>query len=350
MARRPRVWFDRAATALRESERARRAVLLLIALAAAVLLLTFVIWILPNLLTKEHSGMSTKDLLAARNDIRVTLLQALAASVLGVGVVFTARTYSLSRQGQITDRYAKAIEQLGHSSLDVRLGGVFALERLSKDSEEDFFTIVEVLSAFVREHTSEWDERDRKALDVPATQDVQAAMTVLARRQSKGEIVDLDYAGLNGIRSLNGEWAGVRMQGCSLRNALFRGANLEGANFCYADISGGFGEIRARRALFIRASVTGFFFGADLRDARFANANLRHADFTGRYAYEGGPMRFAPALLDGADMTDANLEGARLQGVNLSSVRGLTKAQLELAETDDTTVLPTFLPEWSDDA
>jgi hypothetical protein len=35
------------------------------------------------------------------------------------------RTYRLTQQGQITDRYTKAIEQLGSDKLDVRLGGIY---------------------------------------------------------------------------------------------------------------------------------------------------------------------------------------------------------------------------------
>ena len=39
------------------------------------------------------------------------------------------RTHELTEQGQVTDRYTKAIEQLGSDKLDVRIGGIYALER-----------------------------------------------------------------------------------------------------------------------------------------------------------------------------------------------------------------------------
>jgi hypothetical protein len=35
---------------------------------------------------------------------------------------FTAQSYRLARQAQVTDRYTKAIEQLGSGKLDVRIG------------------------------------------------------------------------------------------------------------------------------------------------------------------------------------------------------------------------------------
>ena len=44
------------------------------------------------------------------------------------------RTHELTEQGQVTDRYTKAIEQLGSDKLDVRIGGIYALERIARDS------------------------------------------------------------------------------------------------------------------------------------------------------------------------------------------------------------------------
>jgi len=58
----------------------------------------------------------------------------------------------LSRQGQITDRFTSAIDQLGNKSLDIRLGRIYALERIAKESGEDYWPILEILAAYVREH------------------------------------------------------------------------------------------------------------------------------------------------------------------------------------------------------
>jgi hypothetical protein len=55
----------------------------------------------------------------------------------------------VAEQGHITERYTKAIEQLGSDKLDVRLGGIYALEQIAVDSRRDHPTVVEVLSAFV---------------------------------------------------------------------------------------------------------------------------------------------------------------------------------------------------------
>ena len=84
----------------------------------------------------------------------------LGAGLFAAGaLVFTARNFTLSRrtfelteQGQVTDRYTKAIEQLGSDKLAVRIGGIYALERIARDSARDHPAVMEVLTAFIREH------------------------------------------------------------------------------------------------------------------------------------------------------------------------------------------------------
>jgi hypothetical protein len=60
------------------------------------------------------------------------------------------RTHELTEQGQVTDRYTKAIEQLESEKLDVRIGGIYALERVARDSARDHPTVMEVLRVHPR--------------------------------------------------------------------------------------------------------------------------------------------------------------------------------------------------------
>ena len=64
--------------------------------------------------------------------------------------MFTARRFVLSRGGQVTDRYTKAIEQLGSEKLDVRIGGIHVLERVARGSARDHPAVMEMLAAFGR--------------------------------------------------------------------------------------------------------------------------------------------------------------------------------------------------------
>src|SRR5215218_8528755 len=67
-------------------------------------------------------GLDAKGRADARQDVRSATLALLAGTVAVVGAVYTARSFALNRAGQLTDRFTKAIEQLGHHQLDVRLG------------------------------------------------------------------------------------------------------------------------------------------------------------------------------------------------------------------------------------
>ena len=63
------------------------------------------------------------------------------------------RQLQVHRQGQVTDRYTKAVDQLGQAGLEVKVGGIYALERIARDSLADRLTIVEILTTFIRLHS-----------------------------------------------------------------------------------------------------------------------------------------------------------------------------------------------------
>jgi hypothetical protein len=54
-------------------------------------------------------------------------------------------------QRRITESFTKAVEQLGSDKLQVRLGGIYTLERISRESELDYWPIMETLTGFIRE-------------------------------------------------------------------------------------------------------------------------------------------------------------------------------------------------------
>ena len=53
---------------------------------------------------------------------------------------------------QITERFTRAIVQLGDELMALRLGGIYALERISKDSAKAHWQVMEVLMAYVRKN------------------------------------------------------------------------------------------------------------------------------------------------------------------------------------------------------
>jgi hypothetical protein len=87
---------------------------------------------------------------------RTGLAGTLAVMGAGVGLAYTARTSRREPGRPRHDRYTKAVEQLGWDKIDVRLG-VYALQRLMRDSPTDQPTIMEVLAAYIREHAPQTD-------------------------------------------------------------------------------------------------------------------------------------------------------------------------------------------------
>ena len=102
------------------------------------------------------------------------------------------RQLKVLREGQFTDFITRAIDQLGSDNIDVRLGGVWVLERLVESSPDEWRLLSAVLTAYVQNHAP-WPPRaDRQPPEgTPRGElqplrswapDVQAVLTVLARR------------------------------------------------------------------------------------------------------------------------------------------------------------------------
>src|ERR1700737_1771287 len=136
----------------------------LVALAITAVIVVIIVWVPAYLVVQSKA--SADGYLTAITNPRTTLVQAVGglAVFLGVVVGFLTlrhnrealdRTLALTERGQFTDRFSRAIEQLGRSKkreTDLRLGGIYALEQLSKDSPIWHQPIVDVLAAFVRQH------------------------------------------------------------------------------------------------------------------------------------------------------------------------------------------------------
>jgi len=285
----------------------------------------------------------------ARNDLRSSTVQLIGLLAVISGAVFTGRTYYVNRQGQITDRFTKAIGQLGDTAAtDVRLGGIYSLERIARESEYDHGPITEVLSAFVRERRT---ARGASPVErVPA--DIQAAITVLGRRRLDQEVDGPTRLNLRGIQT-----RGVDLRGDKERRsgrfdrADFSGAALEGVDLSYASLDGAtMNHTHLEGAHFYWTSLDRCFLErANLQGARFIGGSLSSANFS--YAAceriwvsgaEGGPSGYRTSL-EGArfldtNLTEAFLEGAQLQGAFMKNVN-LTGAKLGGAQLWGATLL-----------
>src|SRR5271166_1115774 len=294
---------------------------------AVVVLALAIVWALfvplADWLARHDVGSVTGPLHETALDNARGRLLTLGAGLFAAGaLVFTARNFTVSRrtlelteQGQVTDRYTKAIEQLGSDKLDVRIGGIYALERVARDSPRDHPTVMEVLTAFIREHSREpWPPSDpggqeRERWTRP---DVQAAVTVVGRRDRERDIPDrrIDLAGarLTGVDLTGADLTGARLAGVDLTGARLPRARLTGADLTRARLTGAVRLLPLIGADLIPADARADASAMDLTGADLTGARLTGADLTG-------------ARLTGASLHRARLDRTRLDSANLTDVR-----------------------------
>ena len=252
----------------------------------------------------------------AIDDVRGRLIQ-LGAGLLAAGaLVYTALNFQLSREGHVTDRYTKAIEQLGSERVNVRLGAIYALERIMIDSARDHPTIVEVLAAYAREQSASKDPSNL-TVTVPGATDVIAAVTVLGRRPSKRK--ERGTLNLRSTIAPGADLTGADLAEAVLTRAELTGADLSLADVTYADLAGAdLTGADLTAADLVGANLT----GAILINADLINTDLSHTNLTG--------AKLASAKLIGADLIGADLIGADLTGANLTladvTLAGLSRA------------------------
>jgi hypothetical protein len=212
---------------------------------AAVVLILVVAWVLlvpvANWLANNDVGQGKPSQLVTARDAARGRLLTLGAGLIAAGaLVFTARSFILSREGHVTDRYSKAVEQLGSDKLDVRIGGIYALERIARDSPRDHPMVMEVLTTFIREHLHEpWPPPGDSAPQARARSirtDVQAALTVVGRRDARRDkqAIDLTRADLSEATLTDAKLAGACLipRGSHRRGALRRGSHRRDAHRC----------------------------------------------------------------------------------------------------------------------
>ncbi|WP_406360299.1 pentapeptide repeat-containing protein [Streptomyces sp. NBC_00715] len=236
----------------------------------------------------------------------------------------------LTREGQVTGRYVEAIKLLASKELHERLGGIYSLERIMKDSARDRTTVVEVLAAFARTRldgnapelrpdvVSISGDGTNLVVIQSIAEDIRAALDVLGRNWGT-------HHGLIDLRSVNlREWdarelnlTGARLTGAVLPDALLEGVLLDDADL--------------RRAQLPRAHlVDSRMRRVDLREAVLTGADLEGADLQG-------------AKLNGANFESASLIGANLDHAILPYVGKITAGQLCSAAIYKSTTIPEVL-------
>lgn len=359
--------------------------------ASIVVLIALVVLIGPAahwLASYDRGGRPTPEQIDAA---RGRVFQ-VATAVLAIGALwYTARNhgisqeshrlsleqYKLAERGQVTERFANAIEQLGSSSTDIRIGAIYILERIARDSATDHPAVMEILCSFIRRRTAESPAGSTQPEEgVSPEPDVQAALTIIARRDSAQDRrpVDLQGASLVGAHLEGADLKKADLRFTNLRRAHLHGADLQGAFFFKADLSGTYlhganmshADLRwaimkhawANRTDFRNA----FFWGADLRNADLHQADLRKADLSRKevamvtppgsgysMTHLQGPFpegwEVASHSFPAVNMSGAIMLGAQLQEADLRGAEGLTHDQIVATAGHAGAHLPDYLTE-----
>lgn len=340
-------------------------------------------WSLPSDIDKYSSKDRTELLIRNRESI-FKLIQTLG----GLGFIYTAYltwlNFQVTEDKQVTDRFSKAIEMLADEKLEVRIGGIYLLERIAKDSKEDHSVVIEVLTAYVRNNTLDTttgNRPDENSLRKPSS-DIQSALTVIGRREIENDIHSLE---LSSVHLKGADLTKANLEEAALSRACLEDADLSGACLERANLSGAFLEEVILSQLQVPSETDPFaiiklsmlphvemaslpVLAANLRDsnlqgahlkgallikvcmeranlgwanldnailagAHLEGANLLEATMDGAYLREACLRKadLSHASLKEADLSEVSLEGANLAWTNLESAKGLNEIQLSQA-------------------
>ena len=234
------------------------------------------------------------------------------------------RQVETAEQSLLNERYQRGAEMLGSDVLLVRLGGIYALDRLAAEQPDSYhIQIMQLFCAFARRPHQHHDDKslnrqeltsdyalfgDQSGVSNPIpiaeysrvifpSLDIQAVMEAICSRDEvrrKKELtenfrVDLSESNLSRL-------ALVKIP-ANLPLATMWAANLSGAYLPFANF---------QSAVLSNAALP----GANLLRANLSDANLRNSDLSGTL--------LSTADLNGAMLIRANLSNAKVIGANLT--------------------------------
>jgi hypothetical protein len=213
-----------------------------------VVLLAAAIWMIPVWQCRRIRNLSAEMRFDKENESRKTVAQVIGGLLVILSLFAAQQTFRLTQEGQFSDRYTKALSLLGEPQPELRLGGIFALERLARQSTEDDGPMIDVLAAYIRLYAP-WPPRKpegRRDAEVVTSLRVLGRRTA-AQRARESVILNLSQTDLHGfvldnlnLRDIDFHEAhleGSTLRGTSLAGSFLLGAHLEGALVASWDIS-----------------------------------------------------------------------------------------------------------------
>lgn len=257
-----------------------------------------------------------RDSITLQNNLNTSVFQLISGLFFAITASIAWLNLKATEDKQITERFAKAIEQLGSQDLQVRIGAIYSMERLAKDSPRDHWTVMEVLTSFIKSKSFKQEsviipnlenlqnksrdtitqsvlQKIQQEQQIKITIDIQAALTVISRRNHnqdpKDKYLDISH--------------------CDIRGADLRKAKLNKADLTNTNLS-----------------------RANLEDAELSEAKLQNSDLTHAWLNKANLKRanLHLAKLNAAQLQEAQLQKTDLTGAEIKSVN-LNNAKLNKA-------------------
>ena len=230
----------------------------------------------------------------------------------------------IAQKGLLNERYQKGAEMLGSGVLSVRLGGIYALNRLAKEHPSEYHVqIMELFCAFVRNPAKKESEieirrreKDRHVPDLGV--DVAEVMTAIGQRsedgiaeEGKAEGFELNFrrADLRRLSLLGGNLRGADFTGAYLMHSHFADTDLRGANCSH-----------------------GHLYMAHFLICNLTDVNLSWSDLSGATLFT--------SVFDNTELTKTEIgTGEEISPTDpsgyISCFARLTQAQLDAAKADE---------------
>lgn len=275
--------------------------------------LKMAIWWIPKWLLTNNAEQT--DL---TNKVRSTVAQIIGGLTLMAGLFFTWQSLEVSKrnaevsqqvatnnlnllnQQHINDSFARAIELLGNTDREVRMGAIYRLQWIAENSPDEYYwPVVRTFAAYVRDRVPANYKRPRKEAPAP---DIQSIIRFIIKGSQSNRSYGPQEIDLAGVDLSYSNFSHARINSIIFTNSILFGADFSNSYLWQADFSN----------CDLKYSS---FFAAKLPNARFNSSDLFQADFM-------------DTKLEFANFSGANLKGANFHSANLDNAQFCTYLDL----------------------
>jgi len=227
-----------------------------------------------------------------------------------LGADKVVKSHAKTRDGDLAyDEDVPVMQEVTEANVEVRLGAIYALQRISRASEKDHIPVMETLCAYIRENAIGGEPDVFPLGELPERGDDEPLADRLNLIKTRSQKLRNFFGPIKTLRSDIRAALTVIAQRSEARRAYekikefhldFRRANLQRADLAAVDFQG---------ADLSEATLD----GVNLRSAKMERANLMDAKM------EGANLSYAK--MEGANLMDAKMEGAYLRSAKLKSAK-----------------------------